>query len=322
MRRALALIALITLWPQLSLGADALASYKKGISLYNDGEFTASLRAMLRARKFADGSTLRARIELYVGLNRAILGQKAPADRAFAAALVHDPNLRLDPQRFKRELIEQFDTVRRGMRGTLAVTASVPANLWIDGKKVGAVGLKLREIAASSGTRRLEFKALVGPARVVKQVEVGARQKVTVHAPLGEPARMALPPKAPKKDTTGRSRRWTWITAASAAVAGGVAIGLYVSANSQHDEFRALAAKEAQQRGLDAKDNARINELSDAISGKITGSNISLGLAGALAVTSIVLFFIEGKKSAEASKAAGLRPMIGPVAGASYRIDF
>lgn len=108
-------------------------------------------------------------------------------------------------------------------------------------------------------------------------VEVKARQPQAVPA---EPGR----------------RVWTWVAAGAAVAAASVGIGLGISANSDYDEY---------QKTPDPEQGAR---LKDDIESKDLGANAMFGVAGALAITSVVLFFLEGRadEALQATESGGI----------------
>ena len=78
-------------------------------------------------------------------------------------------------------------------------------------------------------------------------------------------------------------RRWTWIAVAGAVVAGGVGMGLGISASSEYGEYKDPATSVS-----------RYPELEDSIETKSTAANAMFGVAGGLALTAVVLYFVEG----------------------------
>jgi hypothetical protein len=77
-------------------------------------------------------------------------------------------------------------------------------------------------------------------------------------------------------------RRWTWIAVAGAVVAGGVGMGLGISASSEYSEYKDPATSVS-----------RYPELEDSIEAKSTAANAMFGVAGGLALTAAVLYFVE-----------------------------
>jgi hypothetical protein len=83
-----------------------------------------------------------------------------------------------------------------------------------------------------------------------------------------------------------RRRVATWIGAAVAVAAGGAAVGLGVA---HRDADRSLHTREA------TRTSAQTTELMRRTEAMATGANVAIGLAGAAAVTAVVLYFVEGR---------------------------
>ncbi len=80
-----------------------------------------------------------------------------------------------------------------------------------------------------------------------------------------------------------KGRLWTWIVAGSALASATAAIGLGASFCLDYDEYK------------ETNDRQRFDELEESIPEKMTGANVMWAVAGALAVVSVVLYYIEGR---------------------------
>jgi hypothetical protein len=78
-------------------------------------------------------------------------------------------------------------------------------------------------------------------------------------------------------------RLWTWIAGGAAVAAAGAGVGLGVAANG------AAAQTAMPPMGVTPAQQA------SSAQGLATGANVAYGVAGAAAVTAVVLFFIEGR---------------------------
>ena len=80
---------------------------------------------------------------LFLGLSHTGLGATEEAKRAFAKAVVMDPEMELDPLRYPPRVQEAFDQIRRRIRSAMnaSITVQVPAGMeaevWIDGRNRG-----------------------------------------------------------------------------------------------------------------------------------------------------------------------------------------
>jgi tetratricopeptide (TPR) repeat protein len=99
------------------------ALHQKGVLRFKLGEYAESLAALNEARRGTRDPKLLAQIHLYIGLNQAVLGdsQAKTAQMSFTTALTYDPTLRLDPNKFKRELVELVEAARSTLNRTTAV---------------------------------------------------------------------------------------------------------------------------------------------------------------------------------------------------------
>lgn len=106
------------------------------------------------------------------------------------------------------------------------------------------------------------------------------------------------------KAQKGRKRLWTWI---SLGVGGGVlAGGLAMALLANHTAGQA-------NKKLDAGDIDAYDRKKKTAKGLALGADISFALGGALVVTGVVLFFLEGKKEEKQTTAGRIiTPFVGP----------
>jgi hypothetical protein len=278
--RCACLLALLVA-PRAARGSDLEQRVARGVQRFDEGQFEAALSELAALRGAAAGDARQlARIELYSGLSHAVLGKTEDARRAFRAALVQQPELRLDPDQFKPELVALFNQVIEGLVGELQVEADSPgAAVELDGKGAGRVPHLAR---LPIGAHYLIVRA-PGGGVFERRLTIYPDRRVTVTAQLGS--------------TAPRRRIWTWVTAGTAVVALGLGIGLWAWAGSQHDEYSKTA------------DPVRFDELKSSVHQKDIAANVLWISAGALAATSVVLFFLEGRAASRppAERSAGLR---------------
>jgi len=305
----------------------------EAIELFNRGSVDESVQLLERARRATREPKLLGQIELYLGLNHAAERRTARARQAFAEALGHDPSLRLDAYRTKPELVALFEAVRRERLALLRVMANVAgAEVWLDGGRAGRVPL---EATLAPGGHTLELRGADGARLYQRRVELVAGRATLIEvmlAPSGtgkvEPTTPSPTPERPRPPPRARPRRlWTWVALGGAVAASAVAIGLGASARADHDDACALLvdaspsceARTALRRPADA---ARYRELYDAVGAKSLGANVSWGIAGGLAVTAIVLYFVEGRApAAERALRASLAPGPGGSLGLSFALQ-
>jgi tetratricopeptide (TPR) repeat protein len=118
---------------------------------------------------------------------------------------------------------------------------------------------------------------------------------------------------APAGEAPRRRRVWTWVAAGAAVVAGGVALGLGLWADAGFREF--------QERGT-APD--RVEELRGEVPARGHAATAMYGVAGGLAITSVVLFFVEGRPPTDQARSGsriGSELAIQPITGTAWGLQ-
>jgi tetratricopeptide (TPR) repeat protein len=267
------------------------ALLQEGIVRYKVGKFQEALELFDRALKdVAPGAA--ARLHLHRGVVLGILQRFAEAGASFAAALKLQPTLYLEQGKVKRKVKELFDGIREKHAGELSVSANRPdAVVSIDGTSrgkapfTGRVAVGEHTVAVAAGEARFE-KKIVMP--------IDGRLTLTAElAPAAAPSPVSAPATQPAVDdsprgSSGRFRwpLWTSVAGGAALVALGVGIGMGISADSAFEDYK------------NTKSNAEYWELRDTIEGRGTLANVFFGVAGALAVTAAVLYFVVDRPAA------------------------
>ena len=192
----------------------------------------------------------------------------------------------------------------RAKVSTVIVRCEPHAVFAVDGVEIGRTPLR-RPLLLDPGTHRLTAARGKESFSMVLQLSAGERREGDA---VLSPGKAALSPLPPRPDVAGpgttpprRRRIWTWVTAGGAVAAAVVAIAVGVSARSDHDEF------------MTTNDPKRFYELESTINDKVRATNAMWGVAGAAAVASLVLFFVEGRpardiqKATKTTSASGLR---------------
>jgi hypothetical protein len=287
----------------------------QAIESFDNGAFVQSRDLLLRALELSrerKEARLLGRIHLYLGLNAAVESGPENAKPLFRQALKHDPLLRVDAERFKPDFVKAFEEVRVELIGTLQVaTDRKEVVVWIDGARAGPPPIS-REMLA--GGHLVELRDPRGARLVRREVQVQAGRAERIHFAV-------LPPPPPRTSSTSRPaterdgpprrrRIWTWVAGAGALAFLAVAIGTGVSAGDDHDQACDLLASPERDcadrpRLADPADRGLYQDLHDAVRAKELAANISWGVASALAVTTVVLYLLEGRSprvSASAQK--------------------
>ena len=106
-------------------------------------------------------------------------------------------------------------------------------------------------------------------------------------APAGAPAEAVVAKKPPPAKTGGK-RLFTWVAAGGAVVAGGVGAGLGVMAGGAATELHCASCAAT-------RDRTQTDALVSKANSMALGANVSYGVAGAAALTAVILFFVEGR---------------------------
>ncbi|MCA9670958.1 MAG: PEGA domain-containing protein [Myxococcales bacterium] len=319
--RALAITAvaasLVAIAPRPARAApDAQALFDRAKKAYVQAQAEKSLKLLRRAARAARDIQLAAKIELYRGLNLIIMKRFDRAKKALLRALRNDPTLTLDKARFKPSTVAMLDAIRDKARGTLVVTSNRPADVWLDGEKVGATPLTRK---VKIGKHRVQVRA--GEARFESEIVIGVDAHLSVPAHLPKAGKVTGPALATKpplgtggagsgagngastgggagagagsngagaggagaKRDSGGHRLWTWIALGSALAVGGAGAALAVSAKSDHDEYKTTL------------DYDRFNTAESNAKTKALVANVLFVSAGVLAAGAVALFFIEGQ---------------------------
>ena len=309
-------------------GAAAAKSSKQllaqGAALYHEGRLAPALALLDRALKRQRAEQLNpgarvdartaGRIQLYRGLCHALSGRQSQARAAFGEALTLHPLLRLPPDRFKPELVQLLEQVRGTMRSTLEVSVKQGrARVLVDGTARGTTPLSLmlpvgRHLVVVVNQRDRETitrKVVLALGRVTR---LELRFKAAPPAAARRPKPRPRPAAAP-------TRIWTWVAAGAAAAAvltGGL---VWSSAESDYQDLLVDFA------GLKtAGEHDTIEQRRDEIGDQDVAATVLFCVAGALAVTSVVLFFVEGrpaerKRRSMSPWSARVVPVAGPTSG-------
>ena len=175
------------------------------------------------------------------------------------------------------------------------VVRSMPAGATVrlDGRRVGRAPLVLDEVASGGHDVTLELDGKTER----REVHVNAGRRARLEVQLGSRP-------APRR------RLWTWIAAGGAVALAAIGFGMWGWGESQLTEYR--------EPGLSKQ---RWRELEDSIPPKYIAAQTLLGLAAGMAATSVVLFFLEGRR-VERRRAVRLEPVLGTASGAVLRGSF
>jgi tetratricopeptide (TPR) repeat protein len=327
---ALCLAALLLLEGQ-SLAGQSESLLNQAMALFRVGKFSESLEMLRKAREEHTAEELDrgrkdpgllGKIALYEGLSYAVIQKKAQAQKAFRTALGHDPTIRLSPHQFKPELVRLFNSVRGQMRCRLLVTSDLPrARVVVDDKDVGEAPIKLE---LPVGRYRVQVSSKDGLQSFSKEVMLTPERPTRVTAIMKKRAGdKPPPPPNPSPVNRSRPRVWTWVAAGGAAAFSIAGIALWASSEATYN-----ALEQDYPSLLASGDLNRIQELKDGVRSKEIASAVMFGLAGACAVTSVTLFFLENRASERPQQKSTspwsmrVRPQAGAVNGLVLDLSF
>ena len=108
-------------------------------------------------------------------------------------------------------------------------------------------------------------------------------------------------------------RIWTWVTGGSAVAIAAVALGLGLKAKSDHDTYFATDPVTGQYKNPGA---------GTGFVNMGYAATAMYCVAGALAITSVVLFFVEGRTGRDSRRAHWMAPLQGQASAASFSLRF
>ncbi|MGO9288842.1 MAG: PEGA domain-containing protein [Polyangia bacterium] len=196
------------------------------------------------------------------------------------------------------------------------------AEVSVDGKSVGLAPLH-DPMWATPGLHQVTAKhASAAPAIEDVDVTAGSVSTVTVRlAPVAVPVAVSAPKAAPDFDLQATSRpsgasegwwlgrKWTWVAAGSTVLLAAGAVTAGLAMKSKFDSLRSSCGA-----GNPARPGCTQSDI-DSVSSRQTTANVFWGLAAAAAVTTGVLFYLEGQPVTVA-------PVAGGLTGALARVGF
>ena len=291
-----ALLLAVALTAAPPIAPEAKQAFSLAKKLYAQGRYAEAIV------KFQEGYALSAQPgSLYnIGKCHERLGETALALRSFRDYLrlwpeaAKDDALKGDIANCERRLRD------KGLQQLLVFAEPATARLVVDGKALSPspayVELSGGEhtLNASAEGYEPEQRHFILSLQRVAELTVNLRpaQGATGDAPRQPPALPLTPapllvaePEFVQRRPAGSRHLGTWISGGISVAAAATAVGLGLAANN-------AAAR------LNTSDPSRTREQADAlvasVHGRALGTNISWGMAGAAAVTAVVLFFVEG----------------------------
>lgn len=148
----------------LSAGAPAARAPESSLVLaeaaYGEGDFEKALKELESVVSAVSTDELLGRAHILEGQCHSAMEDFGKTEAAFAKALDHDPEIRLDPRRVPPTLVVLLDSLRARMTAELRLDSDhAGATAFLDGKPVGALPSKLK---VPIGKHRIEVKSADG----------------------------------------------------------------------------------------------------------------------------------------------------------------
>jgi hypothetical protein len=290
----------------------------EGATLYEKGNYTGALEKFHAA--YATYSS--AKIWFNIGQANRDLGRPVEALEAFQRFLDGVPDAASED---KADAQASLAELQKKVGQLTIVCETAGATLSLDGTPLGPAPLA-KPVWATVGTHQVTAVAKDAPP-AVESVEVSAGENTTVvlkgaplpllpgPAPLVQPAPMAQSPvevatMPPPESGQGwwLGRKWTWVAAGSTVLLAGAAIGVGLSVNSRFDELDGSCGAGGTGKGCDDGDITSLRTRKYL-------ANALWGMTAAAAVTTGVLFFVEGRR-------VSVTPMAGETTGMLARMEF
>jgi hypothetical protein len=288
--------------------ATAQALLGDGATMYEHGDYLGALDRFNRAYAAYPSS----KILFNIGQANRLIGRPLEAREAYQKfldeALGAARDDRTDAQKWLEELQKTLGqvTVRCQIDG---------AEIIVDGKPAGKSPL-VRPVWVTPGRHEVTATKS-GECAMSDHTEVPPGGEVLVelrplHGPLAEQKPRVELAKAGTTETASGGwlgRKWTWVAAGSTVALTGLAAVLGWTMQARFDELKKYCGKDSPSQSGCAQSDI------DSLNTQRVTTNVLWGLAGAAAITTGILFFVEGRPVAVA-------PMAGERTGMLARMEF
>ncbi|MGA9523436.1 MAG: PEGA domain-containing protein [Myxococcaceae bacterium] len=175
-----------------SPGAEATATLEAGKTALAEGEFERAISVLDAASRQTMDDTLLGRIHLARGEAYAALQEYGAMEVAFAQALTHDPDIRLDPTLVDPKRVSLLEALRNTLHGQLDVVVTPPgATLVLDGQTLGPAPW---QGGIAIGTHSLEIVPPAGnPVLIHVKVRPDRTERVRFEFPQNPPTAAGSP---------------------------------------------------------------------------------------------------------------------------------
>lgn len=292
--------------------ADAKAQAKsllsEGSTRYRAGDYAGALEKFEAAYAMFPSSKL----WFNIGQANRDLGRPVEAMQAFEKFLARGTEAPADTLADARASIESLQRKLGQVRIDCEVTGAI---ISVDGKEQGPAPLP-NPAWATPGRHQITATHDSGPLTIENaNVVIGEIATVTltrakvVAAPPSALDAVPAPAEASTEGGWWLGRKWTWVAAGGAVVAGGVGATIGYLAQKRFDDLKNSCGSGSSTRpGCDEGDISSLKT-------RMTTANVLFGVAGAAAVTAGILFYVEDSK-------VTVTPVAGKTTGLVARVEF
>jgi hypothetical protein len=283
----------------------------EGATLYERGDYYGALGKFNAAYDVYPSS----KILFNIGQTKRLLGRPLDALEAYQRFLDEATNASKEERTDAQAWLDRL----KSTLGQINVLCQIDgAEIAVDGKTIGKSPV-VRPVWSTPGRHQVTA-VKSGECPMVDYAEVPAGGQATavlrpLHGPLGadgpklDLAESSKSTAEPASNGWWLGRRWTWVAGGATVALTGAAAIVGLSMRSRFDDLRSSCGKNSpQQAGCSAGDI-------DSLHTRKVTANVLWGLAGAAAVTTGVLFFVEGR-------AVTVTPVVGSTSGAMARVEF
>jgi hypothetical protein len=287
----------------------AQALLGEGATMYERGNYFGALEKFKNAYAAYPSS----KIFFNIGQVQRLLGRPLEAREAYQRFLDEAPNAAREDRADAQDWLGKL----HNSLGLISVACQIDgAEISVDGIVVGKSPL-VRPVWAMPGHHQVTA-VKSGECPMLENIDVpaGTEAKVELrplHGPLAAYAPGVDVSSAPKTEAARNGwwlgRKWTWVAGGSTVALTGAAAAVGLSMQSRFDDLKGSCGRGSpEQLGCSQSDIDSVHTL------QVT-ANVLWGLAGAAAITTGVLFFVEGRPVAVA-------PMAGVSNGVLARMEF
>lgn len=280
--------------------AKAKEAFSAGQKLYKAGKFAEAIA------RFEEAYRARPHPVIFFNIGKCWeqLAENAKALRAYRDYLRLAPDAK-DKDTVSDAIANLERRLReKGLQQLMVYAEPASARIVVDGKDIGASPASVELVAGShtllvtaegfeqhertfnfSVTRSSEMTVTLDPARPTQPVASDAPKVEPKPTDMGatlDPGPPPPPPPTVAAEVPRKGRVWTWVAGGVAVASAGAGLGLGLAANGAAAQYVTTLHPPG------TADGAAAN-----VQGLATGANVAYGVAGAAAITAIVLFFVE-----------------------------